>query len=132
MARAIAKGVIASGHEADVVKAREISAKELQDYDAFILGTPTHVGGPTFSIGRAIKYIGKNGGEGKPFTTFTTWINLDQKTLLKLDQSARKAGLERLMDGRSYKVRALKGPLDDGSIEDAEVFGQEIMKALGA
>jgi len=130
IAKAIAQGLKQEGHEVNIIRAREISTVRPIDYDAFVLGSPTHVGGPTFKSGRATKYIGKNGGSGKPYATFTTWLNIKQKTLLKIDNAARKVGLEKLMDGRAYKCANLKGPLDEGSVEDAEAFGKEIAKKL--
>ena len=130
IAKAIAKGLKQEGLEVDIIRAREVSTINPSDYDAFVLGSPTHVGGPTFKSGRATKYIGKSGGSGKPYTTFTTWLNIKQKTLLKIENTASKAGLEKLMDGKAYKCGNLKGPLDEGSVEDAEAFGKEIAKRL--
>ena len=129
VAKAIASGLKEEGHEVDIVRAREIRKTNPAPYDAFIIGTPTHVGGPTFKTGRAIKHIGKN-SSGKPYTTFTTWLNINQKTLTKMDLTAKKFGLEKLMDGKAFKVEGSKGPLEKGSADEAERFGKEMGKRL--
>ena len=130
IAKAIAQGLRHEGSEVAIVPAREISTIRPGDYDIFVLGCPTRMGGPTFRSGGAIKYIGKNGGEGRPYTTFTTCCRKDQKTLSKMDKTAGKARLKRLMDGRIYMCSGSKGPLNRGSVEDAEAFGREIAKRL--
>jgi menaquinone-dependent protoporphyrinogen IX oxidase len=130
IAKAIAQGLRREGYKVDVVRAREISTIRPTDYDAFVLGCPTRMGGPTFRSGGAIKYIGKNGGHGKPYTTFSTCCRQRQKTLSKMDKTASKAHLKKLMDGRLYMCTASKGPLNKGSVEDAEAFGKEIAKRL--
>lgn len=129
IAERMAKGLTSSGHHAEVAHVKDLSSMDIGSYGAFVIGSPTHVGGPTFKIGRGIKYLGKN-ASGKPFTTFTTWMDEKQRTLEKIEAKAIKAGLKRFMDGKAYKVKGIKGPLEDTCPADAEDFGRQIGEAL--
>jgi flavodoxin len=125
----IAKGLTSGGHDANVIHVSDLKSMDIGSYDAFVIGSPTHVGGPTFKVGRGIKLLGK-GASGKPFTTFTTWMDEKQRTLEKIEAKALKVGLRKLMDGKAYKVKGIKGPLEDSCPAEAEEFGKQIGEAL--
>ncbi len=129
IAGSIDKGLRKEGHTSDVVRAVDLKGSGPEGYDAFVLGSPTHIGGPTFKVGKGIKLLGKVCG-GKPYTTFTTYLDKGQGTLEKMERSAKKAGLSKIMDGRPFKVEGMKGPLEKGCTTEAEAFGREIGKAL--
>ena len=129
IAGGIAKGLQKGGHTADVIQVKDLGSKDPKNYDFFVIGSPTHAGGPTFKVGGAIKTLGKK-CKGKSYTSFTTWMDVDQKTLEKMDKTAKKSGLEKMIEGRAYKVKGMKGPLQEGSMKEAEKFGEEIGKKL--
>jgi len=129
IAEAIAKGIRRSDHSVDVASVKELSSYDLERYGFFVIGTPTHVGSPTFKVKGTIKNLGRS-CQGTSFTTFTTWMDPKQKTLEKLEMLAKRAGLEKLMEGAAFMVKSQKGPLEDGSAMEAERFGQGIGEKL--
>jgi menaquinone-dependent protoporphyrinogen IX oxidase len=131
VAEAIAKGLGSEGHTADLVHAKMVGGKEIESYEAFIIGSPTHAGGPTFKVGSAIKHIAKR-AQGKPFIAFTTYMTPNQRTVEKIEKKATDKGLRRLMHGKAFKVKTSKGGLEDSGLAEAEAFGREMGKALKA
>jgi menaquinone-dependent protoporphyrinogen IX oxidase len=129
VAEAVAEGLGETGHSAVVVSVKELDAGTLGDFDAFVIGSPTHAGGPTFKIGGVIKKIGK-ACKGKPYTCFATHISPNATTVDKLVSKAQSRGLRKILDGKMFKVKDIKGPLEDGVLEEARDFGTAIGKKL--
>lgn len=131
VADAIAEGIRSKGHTVEVKGVEEVDVTALGAFEAFVVGSPTHMRGPTFKVGGFISKL-SSVASGKPFVAWATIGVPSSQTVAKLEAKATKAKMRMLMTGKAFKVKDMKGPLEDGALAEAGIFGKEIGTHLGS
>ena len=134
----VAESIIEGINEVGVVEVslkelKEVDFKEIPFYDAILIGSPNHVGGPTRGIKGFIDKLGKLPLEGKKFAVFDTYMEKDfEKAVKKMEKriSEKAPALMRIMSGLSIKVQGIKGPIVEGELSKCKEFGRSIANQL--
>jgi NAD(P)H dehydrogenase (quinone) len=75
VAEAIAEGMSEiEGVETVVKKLKDVDPNKITDYDAILIGSPNHYGGPTKGVKGFIERLGKLHLEGKLYAVFDTYL----------------------------------------------------------
>jgi len=117
------------GIEAVLSELEEVDLNKIVQYDAILIGSPNHFGGPTRGIKKFIDKLGKLPLEGKMFAVFDTYISGDfEKAVKKMEKriNEKVLGLKRLAPGLSIKAQGTKGPLVEGELPECKEFGNKI------
>ncbi len=92
---------------------KEVDLNAVSSYDAILVGSPNHIGGPTRGIKKFIDKLGKlNPGE-KLFAVFDTYLGKDfEKAVKKMEaRITEKISKSKLLSpGLSIRVQGMKGP----------------------
>ncbi|MDY7018644.1 MAG: flavodoxin family protein [Chloroflexota bacterium] len=124
------------GIETVVSGVKEVDLSKIPDYDAILVGSPTHIAGPTGGIKKFIGKLGKLPLEGKFFAAFSTYMlnkSLEQATE-KLDKRIKDKvpGAILAAPGLSIKVQGMKGPISEGELLKCKEFGNKIATQMKA
>jgi len=124
------------GIEAVVSEVKEVDLSKISDYEAILVGSPTHIGGPTWGVKRFIGKLGKLPLEGKFFAAFNTYLldkSFEQATK-KLERriSEKVPGLKPVSPGLSIRVQGMKGPISEGELPKCREFGKKIATQMKA
>jgi flavorubredoxin len=133
VAETIAEGVRKECVEALVSEVSRIDLNKVAEYDAVLIGSPNHMGGPTRSIRSLIVKLNGLGLQGKAFAVFDTYMGGDVgKAVGKMErQMGEKApGLKRVASGLSVRVQGMKGPVAEGELPRCSEFGRMIAVQL--
>jgi len=131
VAETIAEGMReVEGIEAVVSQVKEVDLSNIPDYDAILVGSPTHIGEPTGGIKKFIGKLGKLPLEGKSFAVFDTYLlskSFEQATR-KLEERIRDKvpGAKLAAPGLSIRVNGTKGPISEGELPKCKEFGTRI------
>ncbi|MCL6578334.1 MAG: flavodoxin domain-containing protein [Candidatus Bathyarchaeota archaeon] len=133
-AKAIIEGIneVAS-IETSLKELKEVNLKDVADYDAILIGSPNHLGGPTRGIKGFIDELGKLQLKGKMFAVFDTYLGKDfEKAVKKMEERINEKipGMKQIASGLSIKVRGMKGPIVDGELPKCREFGKKIATQL--
>ncbi len=115
---------------------KEIDLNEIPDYDAILVGSPNHFGGPTRGVKKFIDKLGKLNLEGKMFAVFDTYIGgVFEKAVKKMEKKIKEKapGLKQIAPRLSIKVQGMKGPILEEDFPKCKEFGKTIatqMKTL--
>ncbi|MEM3824262.1 MAG: flavodoxin domain-containing protein [Candidatus Bathyarchaeia archaeon] len=112
---------------------KEINVNTIPNYDAILIGSPNHMGGPTRGIRGFIDKLGKLQLEGKKFAVFDTYMGKDfGKAVKKMEKQIREKvpGLMQIASGLSIKVLGMKGPIAEGELQKCKDFGKKIAAQL--
>lgn len=124
------------GTEAVVSEVKEVDLSKISDYDAILVGSPTHIGGPTRGIKQFIDKLGKLPLKGKLFAAFGTYlVGKDfQKAVKKMEKriSQKVPGAKLAAPGLSIRVQGMKGPISEGELPKCKEFGNKIATQLKA
>lgn len=121
------------GIETILSEIKEVDLNEISDYDAILIGSPNHFGGPTRSVKKFIDKLGKLDLKGKLFAVFDTYIVKDfEKTVKKMEKrlNEKVPGLKLMAPGLSIKVQGMKGPIVEGEIPKCKEFGKKIANKM--
>ncbi|MEM3730776.1 MAG: flavodoxin domain-containing protein [Candidatus Bathyarchaeia archaeon] len=121
------------GVEASVSELKEVDFSTIQSYDAILIGSPNHLGGPTRGIKGFIDRLGKLKLEGKGFAVFDTYMGRDfEKAVKKMEKriNEKVSGLKQIASGLSIKVLGIKGPIAEGELQKCKEFGKRIANQL--
>lgn len=121
------------GLEAFLSELKEVDLKKVPDYDAILIGSPNHMGGPSRGIKSFIDRLGKLQLEGKKFAVFDTYMGKDlEKAVKKMEKriSETVPELKQIVSGLSIKVRGVKGPIVEGELQRCKEFGKKIATQL--
>ena len=121
------------GIEAVLSELKEVDLNKIPDYDAILVGSPNHFGGPTRSIKKFIDKLGKLPLKGKLAAVFDTYIGKDfEKAVKKMEKKINEKvpGLKQISPGLSIKVRGMKGPISEGELLKCKEFGNKIATQL--
>ena len=122
-----------SGVETVLSEMKEADLKQLNKFDAILVGSPNHIGNATKSIRKFIDGLGKLNLEGKLSAVFDTCIGNDfEKAVRKMEkQMSKKApGLKLAAPGLSIRVEGMKGPVTEGELPKCTDFGAKIATQL--
>lgn len=117
------------GIEAVLSGLKEVDLDKVIDYDAILVGSPNHFGGPTRGVRKFIDKLGKLPLKGKLFAVFDTYIGKDfKKAVKKMEKrmNEKVPGLKLIALGLSIKVRGMKGPILEGELPKCKEFGNKI------
>nr|MDO8082905.1 flavodoxin family protein [Candidatus Freyarchaeota archaeon] len=130
VAEAIAKGINATKKVEAVVKDVKITKpEEALDYDALIIGSANHAGGPVGDIKNFLKKLEKLNLKGKAGAVFDTHVKGDPRAVQKMEKQIREKipGLKLVAPGFGAEAKGImKGPLVEGELAKAEEFGKSI------
>ncbi|MEM3617224.1 MAG: flavodoxin domain-containing protein [Candidatus Bathyarchaeia archaeon] len=130
VAEAIIEGINeVGGVEVSLKELKEVDFKEIPLYDAILIGSPNHVGGPTRGIKGFIDRLGELRLVGKRFAVFDTYMGRDfEKAVKKMEKrvSEKAPSLKRITAGLSIKVNGVKGPIAEGELPKCKEFGKDI------
>ncbi|MEM2367820.1 MAG: flavodoxin family protein, partial [Candidatus Bathyarchaeia archaeon] len=115
VAESIIEGINeAGGVEVSLKELKEVNLNEIPSYDAMLIGSPNHMGGPTRGIKGFIDKLSKLQLDGKKFAVFDTYMGRDfEKAVKKMEKriSEKAPSLKRIAAGLSIKVQGVKGPI---------------------
>jgi flavorubredoxin len=136
VAETIAEGVReVEGTEAVVSELKGVDLNKIPDYDAILVGSPNHVGGPTWGIKKLIGKLGKLPLEGKLFAAFDTYLGKSSEQAMKKIEkriSEKVPGSKLVAPGLSIRVKGMKGPISEGELPKCKEFGNEIATHMKA
>jgi flavorubredoxin len=134
VAEAIIEGISEiEGIEAILSELKEVDLNNIADYDAILVGSPNHFGGPTRSIKKFIDKLGKLNLKGKMFAVFDTYLGKDfKKAVKKMEKriNEKVSGSKQLAPGLSIKVQGIKGSVSEGELPQCKEFGKKIATQL--
>ena len=131
VAETIAEGMKeVEGVETVVSGVKEVDLSKIPDYDAILVGSPTHIGGPTGGIKKFIGKLGKLPLEGKFFAAFGIYMlnKSFEEATKKLEKRIKDKvpGAIQAAPGLSIKVQGMKGPISEGELPKCKEFGNKI------
>ena len=136
VAETIAEGMReVEGTETVVSEVKEVDLNRIPDYNAILLGSPNHIGGPTGGVKKFIDKLGKLPLEGKLFAVFDTYLGKDfENTAKKMERriGEKVPGLKLAAPGLSIRVDGMKGPISEGELPKCKEFGNKIATQLKA
>ena len=121
------------GIEVVLNELKEVDLNKVPDYDAILIGSPNHFGGPTRGIRKFIDKLGKLPLNGKVFAVFDTYIRGDfEKAVKKMEKriNEKVPGLKQIVPGLSIKVQGMKGPILEEELPKCKDFGKKIANQL--
>jgi len=134
VAEAIAQALQATREiKATVVNIKDVDMKTVPTFDAFLVGSPAHFGGPTGTSKGFIERLGKLKLAGKRIAVFDTYISNDfEKGVKKMEEQIRKkaSSLTLITPGLSIMVAGMKGPIVDGELPKCQEFGKRFAAQL--
>ena len=127
------------GIETAISDVEEVDLERVADYDAILIGSPNHWGGPVRGIKRLIDKLGKLDLKAKWVAVFDTCLeknsfgrNQFEKAVKKMEKRIREKipGLKLIVPGLSIKVGGMEGPIVDGELPKCKDFGKKIANQL--
>jgi len=123
------------GIETTMSDVEEINLEKVTDYDAILIGSPNHWGGPVGGIKKLIDKLGKIDLKAKWIAVFDTYLGKDfEKATKKMEKriGEKIPGLKIIASGLSIRVDGMKGPITDGELPKCKEFGKKIATQLKA
>ncbi len=117
------------GIETVLSELKKVDLNEIPDYDAILVGSPNHLGGPTRGIKKFIDKLGKLNLKGKSAAVFDTYMGGNfEKAAKKMEKKINEKvpGLKLVAPGLSIKVQGMKGPILEGELPKCKEFGNKI------
>jgi len=108
---------------------KEVDLNKIPGYDAILVGSPNHFGGPTRGVKKFIDKLGELNLEGKLGAVFDTYIRKDfEKAVKKMENRIKEKvpGLKLVARGLSIKVKGIKGPILEEELPKCKEFGKKI------
>ncbi|MDH5443653.1 MAG: flavodoxin domain-containing protein [Hadesarchaea archaeon] len=117
------------GIETVLSELKKVNLNEIPGYDAILVGSPNHLGGPTRGIKKFIDKLGKLNLKGKMGAVFDTYLGGNfEKAVQKMEKriNEKVPGLKLVAPGLSIKVQGMKGPILEGELPKCKEFGNKI------
>ena len=121
------------GIETAISDVKDVDPKKAVNYDAILIGSPTHFGGPVRGINKFIDKLGKLDLKAKWVAVFDTYLGEDfEKSVKKMEKriSEKVPRLKLITSGLSIRVDGMKGPVTDGEFSKCKKFGEKIATQL--
>ena len=145
IAQAIADGVAAalgSAGSVERVRVGEARLEQLSQWDLLLVGGPTHGSNPSPPMHDFLSRIPKNALSGVKVAAFDTRTDMDTLNgamrwfgkfldrlgyaALKISASLETKGGQVVQPPEGFIVKGTEGPLEEGELERAEVWGRQI------
>ena len=118
------------GIETVLSELKEVDLNKVIDYDAILVGSPNHYGGPTKSVRKFIDKLGELPLKGKLFAVFDTYLRKGffEKAVKRMEKriNEKVPGLKQIAPGLSIAVQGMKGPILEGELPKCKEFGNKI------
>lgn len=117
----------------EIIDIKDAKIDKLTSFDAIVIGTPNHWGGPVRGVKKLIDKLGKANLKAKWIAVFDTYIKTDfEKAVKKMEKriSEKIPNLKIITSGLSIKVDDMKGPVTQGEYLKAKEFGKKIASQL--
>jgi len=117
------------GIETVLGELKEVDLNKVSDYDAILIGSPNHWGGPVGGIKKLIDKLGKLDLKAKWVAVFDTYLGGDfEKAVKKMEKriGEKVPEFKQIAPGLSIKVQGMKGPLVEGELPKCKEFGNKI------
>ena len=121
------------GVKASLGGPKEIDLSTILKYDAIVIGSPNHMGGPTKGIKSFIDTLSKYQLKGKKFAVLDTYMGKDfKKAVKKMEKriSEKLPELKQITSGLSVRVQGMKGPIAESELLKCKEFGKKIATQL--
>jgi len=122
------------GIETAISDVEEVDLEKVADYDAILIGSPNHIGGPVRGIKKLIDKLGKLYLKAKWVAVFDTQLggNQFEKAVKKMEKriGEKVPSLKLITSGLSIRVDGMKGPVTDGEFSKCKDFGKKIANQL--
>jgi len=136
IAETIAETLKKTGLDVHVSHVEDLKELHAEDYDFFVLGSPTRIGTMSFTLRRFID--GKIKGEewrNKPFASFDTELQsvIEKGGASAAEKIAKKLsekGLKQVLPVLKTAVLGIRGPLKEGEIENAKQYAEDLASKL--
>jgi flavodoxin len=123
-----------AGIDTAISDVEEVNLDELADYDAILIGSPNHWGGPVRGIKKLIDKLGRLDLKAKWAAVFDTQLggNQFEKAVKKMEKrlSEKVPGLKLIVPRLSIKVGGMQGPIVDGELPKCKDFGKRVANQL--
>jgi len=116
----------------ELAEVGKVDLNHVAGFDAILIGSPNHMGGPTGKIREFIDSLGKSQLEGK-VAVFDTYLSKDfEKAVKKMEKriGEKAPGLKLLAPGLSVRVEGIKGPVTEGELPKCQEFGAKIASLM--
>ena len=123
------------GITAAISDVEKVDVENLPHFDAILMGSPNHFGGPARSIRKFIDKLGKLDMVGKWAAVFDTYLGGDfNKAVRKMEDriGEKVPSLKLITSGLSIRVEGMKGPISEGELPKCRDFGRKIANQLKA
>ena len=126
----------ALGGEVSVRRASEVSAADVEAVDLLIVGSPTHGGWFTEAVKGWLDQLPATALDGIRAAAFDTRT---PPTILsrifgfaapRIAERLEKTGAELVGEPGGFLVEGIKGPLQEGELERAAVWAEEIIRSM--
>ena len=117
------------GIETVLSEVKEVNLNQISSYDAILIGSPNHIGGPTRGVKSFIDKLGNFPLKGKLFAVFDTYLgNNFEKAMKKMEKKVNEKvpGLKIIAPGLSIRVQGMKGPIVEEELPKCKEFGNKI------
>jgi flavorubredoxin len=117
------------GIETFISEIQEVDLNKIVDYDAILIGSPNHFGGPTRGVKKFIDKLSKLPLKGKTFAVFDTYLGIDfEKAVKKMEKQINEKApeLKMIALGLSVRVQGMKGPIQEGELPKCKEFGHKM------
>jgi flavodoxin len=129
VARAVAEGLRERG-DVHVLALHDLTPQDLEGAQLVVLGAPTQLHGLPRSVRRLLRRTPDHAWFGRPVAVFdtrrhrkTTWTG---SAAAKLGTRMRRMGAIVLLSPESFFVITKKGPLEDGELLRATLWGRQL------
>jgi len=118
------------GIETAISDVEEVDLEKVADYDAILIGSTNHIGGPVRGIKKFIDKLGKLDLKARWVAVFDTQLggNQFEKAVKKMEKriSEKIPRLKLIAPGLSIKVGGMSGPIVDGELPKCKDFGKRM------
>jgi flavorubredoxin len=121
------------GIEVTLTEVGQVDLNNLATFDAFLIGSPNHMGGPTRGIKKLIDHLNKLDLGKKKIAVFDTYMSKDfEKAIKKMEKQVVEEafGLAIAAPGLSVRVDGMKGPITQSELNKCREFGVKIANGL--
>jgi flavorubredoxin len=138
--RLVAEAIIEGMKEVEEIEIvlselKEVDLNKVPDYDAILIGSPNHWGGPTRGVRNFIDKLSKLNLDGKLFAVFDTYLGRDfEKAVKKMEKriNEKVPGMKKIAPGLSIRVQGMKGSILDEELPKCKEFGSKIATQIKA
>jgi flavodoxin len=123
------------GIETAIGYAKEIDPAKVANYDAIVVGAPSHMGRPSRTIKKFVDELANLDLKGKDVAVFGTYAGKARtvdRAMKKLEKIVEKKlpKLNLISPGLSVRVNGITGPVVEGELPKCVDFGKKIAGQL--